>query len=48
MRVAEVIRRTFGVSYDPSNVSRLPHALHYSVQRPCDRPSQHNEQAIQV
>src|SRR5262249_49766728 len=33
-RVAEVIRRTFGVNYHPAHVSRLLHAVHHSVQRP--------------
>ena len=33
-RVAEVIRRTFGVSYHPAHVSRLLHAVRHSVQRP--------------
>lgn len=47
-RVTEVIRRTFGVSYHPAHVSRLLHALRHSVQRPIDRASQRNEQAIQA
>src|SRR5215510_7052537 len=33
-RVAEVIRRTYGVSYHPAHVSRLLHAARQSVQRP--------------
>jgi len=33
-RVAEVIRRTFGVTYHPAHVSRLLHTLRQSVQRP--------------
>jgi len=33
-RAAEVIRRTFGVSYHPAHVSRLLHPLRQSVQRP--------------
>ena len=40
-RVAEVIRRTFGVTYHPAHVSRLLHAVRHSVQQP-------NEGAIQV
>ena len=33
-RVAEVIQRTWGVTYHPAHVSRLLHALRHSVQRP--------------
>lgn len=47
-RIAEVIRRTFGVSYHPAHVSRLLHALRHSAQRPIARASQRNEQAIQA
>src|SRR5690242_14337581 len=47
-RVAEVIRRTFGVSYHPAHVSRLLHAAHHSVQQPKERASQRNAAAIQV
>ena len=47
-RVAEVIRRTFGVSYHPAHVSRLLHAAHQSVQRPRSRAAQRNEDAIQA
>lgn len=45
-RVAEVIRRTFGVSYHPAHVSRLLHALRQSVQRPVARATQRDEAAI--
>jgi transposase len=45
-RVAEVIRRTFGVSYHPAHVSRLLHAVRHSVQRPVARATQRNEAAI--
>ena len=45
-RVAEVIRRTFGVSYHPAHVSRLLHAVRQSVQRPQARAAQRNEAAI--
>jgi transposase len=45
-RVAEVIRRTFGVAYHPAHVSRLLHALRHSVQRPIPRATQRNEAAI--
>src|SRR6185437_8313948 len=47
-RVAEVIRRTFGVSYHPAHVSRLLHAVRHSVQRPIARASQRNEGAIRA
>jgi transposase len=47
-RVGEVIRRTFGVSYDPSHIGRLLHRLGYSVQRPSERATQRDEVAIRV
>ncbi len=45
-RVAEVIRRTFGVTYHPAHVSRLLHAVRHSVQRPVTRATQRNATAI--
>jgi transposase len=45
-RVAEVIRRTFGVAYHPADVHRLLHGLRYSVQRPVERATQRDEAAI--
>lgn len=45
-RVAEVLRRTFGVTYHPAHVNRLLHALHHSVQRPAVRATQRDEAAI--
>jgi transposase len=45
-RVGEVIRRTFGVTYDPSHIARLLHRLGYSVQRPVERATQRDEAAI--
>src|SRR5262249_50006648 len=45
-RVAEVIRRTLGVTYHPAHVSRLLHTLRQSVQRPRSRATQRNEAAI--
>jgi hypothetical protein len=36
-RVAEVIRRTFGVSYHPAHVSRLLRSVRLSVQAPIER-----------
>ena len=47
-RVAEVIRRTFGVTYHPAHVSRLLHAVRQSVQRPVARATQRDERAIQA
>jgi transposase len=49
-RGAEVIRRTFGVTYHPAHVNRLLHTLRQSVQRPVQRPVQRatrrDEQAL--
>jgi transposase len=47
-RVAEVIRRTYGVSYHPAPVSRRLHAVRQSVQRPRSRASPRDEGAIQA
>jgi transposase len=47
-RVGEVMRRTFGVTYDPSHISRLLHRLGYRVQRPSERATQRNEEAVRV
>ncbi len=47
-RVAEVIRRTFGVTSHPAHVNRLLHALRHSVQRPVARATQRDERAIQA
>ena len=47
-RVAEVIHRTFGVSYHPDHVRRLLHGLRWSVQKPVRRASQRNEAAIRT
>jgi transposase len=46
-RVAEVIRREFGVSYHPAHVSRLLGALRQSLQKPQRRANQRNEEAIE-
>src|SRR5713101_8689779 len=45
-RVGEVIRRTFGVTYDPSHIARLLHRLGSSVQRPVERAKQGDEAAM--
>jgi transposase len=47
-RVAEVIRRTFGVTYHPAHVSRLLHAVRQSVQRPRTQAAQRDTAAIQA
>jgi transposase len=47
-RVAEVIRRTFGVTYHPAHVSRLLHAARQSVQQPVQRATQRDAAAIQA
>ena len=46
-RVAEVMKRQFGVSYHPGHCSRLLARLKYSVQKPVQRASQRDEAAIQ-
>jgi len=45
-RVAEVIWRTFGVSYHPAHVSRLLRSVRLSVQEPIERATQRDEHAI--
>src|SRR5260370_39262959 len=45
-RVGAVIRRTFGVTSDPSHIARLLHRLGSSVQRPVERATQRDEAAI--
>jgi transposase len=45
-RVGAVIRRTFGVTYDPSHIARLLHRLGSSVQRPVERATQRDQAAI--
>jgi transposase len=46
-RVAEVIRREFGVSYHPAHVSRLLKVLRQSLQKPKRRANQRDEEAIE-
>ncbi len=46
-RVAQVIRREFGVSYHPAHVSRLLKALRQSLQKPRRRAEQRDEEAIE-
>jgi transposase len=45
-RIAEVIRREFGVRYDPSHISRLMRQCRWSVQKPERRAAQRDEEAI--
>jgi transposase len=47
-RVAELIKRQFGISYHPAHMSRLLRRLNYSVQIPIERDSQRDEQAIET
>jgi hypothetical protein len=46
-RVAELIRREFGVRYHPAHVSRLVRALGLSLQKPARRADQRDEEAIE-
>src|SRR4051812_44289062 len=46
-RVAEVIRKEFGVVYHPAHVSRLLKALRLSLQKPECRANQRDEEAIE-
>lgn len=46
-RVAQVIRREFGVSYSARHVGRLLKALGWTVQQPEKRASQRDEAAIE-
>jgi transposase len=45
-RVAEVIRRRFGVRYDPSHVWRILNALGWSAQKPERRARERDEEGI--
>ncbi len=46
-RVAQVIRKEFGVGYHPAHVSRLLKALRQSLQKPTRRAKQRDEEAIE-
>jgi transposase len=46
-RVAELIKRMFGVSYHPGHVGRILKKLGWSRQKPITRASQRNEAAIE-
>jgi transposase len=45
-RVAEVIRREFGVRHHPAHVSRLLAAIRWTQQKPIRRASQRNEAQV--
>jgi transposase len=45
-RVAQVIKREFGVSYHPTHCSRLLAAISHSQQKPESRATQRDEEAI--
>lgn len=45
-RVAELVQRKFGVSYHPSHLGRLLHALGYSCQKPKRRSREQDPQAV--
>lgn len=45
-RIAELIRRKFGVSYDPSQAGRIIRACGLSSQKPVRRGKQRDEKAI--
>ncbi len=47
-RVAQVIKREFGVSYHPTHCGRLLSAIKHSRQKPESRARGRDEQAIQV
>ena len=46
-RVAEVIKREFGVSFTPQHVGNLLRKMGWSRQKPIERASQRNEAAIE-
>ena len=46
-RVAQLIKREFGVSYHPSHVGRILEQLGWSRQKPITRASQRNEAVIE-
>jgi transposase len=47
-RVVELIRRRFDVQYDPSQVSRILHAMGWSRQRPARRAREQDEGAVEA
>jgi len=47
-RIVEIIRKHFGVTYDPSGVWHVLHRMGWSCQKPERRARERNEQAIAV
>jgi transposase len=45
-RIAEVIRKHFGITYDPSSVWNVLHRMGWSCQKPERRARERDEQAI--
>ena len=45
-RVAEVIKRVFGISYHRDHCSRILRQIGWSVQKPIERATQRNEEAL--
>jgi len=46
-RIAELIRREFGVSYHRDHIGRLMHSLNWSHQKPEKRAVERNEEVIE-
>jgi transposase len=46
-RIAQLIRKEFGVSYDPSQVGRILKSCGWSIQKPIGRDARRDEQAIE-
>jgi transposase len=47
-RVAEVIKQTFGVRYHRDHVGKLMREAGWSRQKPVERASQRNEEALKI
>ena len=47
-RVAEVIKREFGVAYHPDHVGRLLRTIGWTVQKPVEQATQRDDDAIAV
>jgi transposase len=45
-RIADVVRREFGISYHPSQIGRILKQCHWSRQKPVRRARQRDEEAI--
>ncbi len=46
-RIAEVLKRAFGVQYHHDHIGRLLRSIGWSVQKPIERATQRNEAAIE-